>query len=49
MLLARELPGITVPEVFLPQDTRLAREMIEKAAYLGFAVRFYLSSLRVFF
>jgi len=38
MLLARELPGITVPEVFLPQDIRLAREMIERAAYLGFAV-----------
>lgn len=38
MLLARELPGITVPEAFLPQDIRLAREMIEKAAYLGFAV-----------
>lgn len=37
MLLARELPGITVPEVFLPQDIRLAKEMIEKAAYLGFA------------
>ncbi|KAI5793783.1 hypothetical protein DFH27DRAFT_613145 [Peziza echinospora] len=37
MLLARELPGITVPEAFLPPDTRLAREMIEKAAYLGFA------------
>jgi len=38
MLLARELPGITVPEVFLSQDTKLAKEMIEKAAYLGFAV-----------
>ena len=38
MLLARELPGITVPEVFLPQDIRLARDMIERAAFLGFAV-----------
>ena len=38
MLLARELPGISVPEVFLPQDIKLAKEMIEKAAYLGFAV-----------
>lgn len=45
MLLARELPGITVPEVFLPQDIRLAREMIEKAAYLGFAVSFALDNL----
>ncbi|KAF8461094.1 hypothetical protein BDZ91DRAFT_663767 [Kalaharituber pfeilii] len=37
MLLARELPGITVPEAFLAPDIKLAREMIEKAAYLGFA------------
>lgn len=37
MLLARELPGITVPDMFLPQDIHLARQMIEKAAYLGFA------------
>lgn len=38
MLLARELPGIDVPEGFLPVDMGLAREMIEKAAFLGFAV-----------
>lgn len=45
MLLARELPGITVPDLFLPQDQRLAREMIERAAYLGFAVSFMISLL----
>ena len=45
MLLARELPGITVPEAFLSQDIRLAREMIEKAAYLGFAVCSYLNAI----
>jgi TPR repeat protein len=37
MLLARELPQINVPELFLPFDERAARENIEKAAYLGFA------------
>lgn len=39
MLLARELPGIEIPDLFLPLDIRQAREMIEKAAFLGFAVR----------
>jgi len=38
MLLARELPGIEIPELFLPLDIRQAKEMIEKAAFLGFAV-----------
>ena len=42
MLLARELPGIDVPEGFLPVDMGLAREMIEKAAFLGFAVCYQL-------
>ncbi|KAH8146051.1 uncharacterized protein LAJ45_09973 [Morchella importuna] len=37
MLLARELPGIEIPDLFLPLDIRQAREMIEKAAFLGFA------------
>ncbi|KAF8250088.1 HCP-like protein [Wilcoxina mikolae CBS 423.85] len=37
MLLARELPGIDVPEGYLPVDLHLAKEMIEKAAFLGFA------------
>ncbi|KAL7268856.1 hypothetical protein RUND412_008502 [Rhizina undulata] len=37
MLLARELPGIEVPDIFLPLDIKLAKEMIEKAAFLGFA------------
>ncbi|TVY33205.1 Chitin synthase regulatory factor [Lachnellula occidentalis] len=37
MLLARELPGITVPEHFLPYDLNDAKLFIEKAAYLGFA------------
>ncbi|KAF2641414.1 HCP-like protein [Massarina eburnea CBS 473.64] len=37
MLQARELPQITVPEVFLPYDEKGARQNIEKAAYLGFA------------
>jgi len=40
MLLARELPGIDVPEGYLPVDLHLAKEMIEKAAFLGFAVCF---------
>jgi len=38
MLLARELPGIEIPELFLPHDIPQAKEMIEKAAFLGFAV-----------
>ncbi|KAF1808458.1 HCP-like protein [Eremomyces bilateralis CBS 781.70] len=37
MLQARELPQIAVPEIYLPHDDRLARQNIEKAAYLGFA------------
>ncbi|KAI1512373.1 Sel1 repeat [Pyrenophora tritici-repentis] len=37
MLQARELPQISVPEVFLPYDEKGARQNIEKAAYLGFA------------
>ncbi|PWW80626.1 HCP-like protein [Tuber magnatum] len=37
MLLARELPGIEIPDLFLPYDIRQAKEMIEKAAFLGFA------------
>ncbi|KAI9707087.1 MAG: hypothetical protein M1836_000047 [Candelina mexicana] len=37
MLLARELPQITVPEVFLPFDLNGARMNIERAAFLGFA------------
>ena len=37
MLQARELPQVTVPETLLPYDEHVARENIEKAAYLGFA------------
>lgn len=37
MLLAGELPNITVPEQFLPFDLNGAKLYIEKAAYLGFA------------
>src|SRR5437667_919815 len=37
LMLARELPGITIPEAFLTPDQNLARTMIEKAAFLGFA------------
>ncbi|KAF1946744.1 HCP-like protein [Clathrospora elynae] len=37
MLQARELPQISIPEVFLPYDEKGARQNIEKAAYLGFA------------
>ncbi|KAI5855372.1 hypothetical protein BZA05DRAFT_391404 [Tricharina praecox] len=37
MLIARELPGIDVPEGYLPNDLTLAREMIQKAAFLGFS------------
>ncbi|KAH0559277.1 hypothetical protein GP486_004208 [Trichoglossum hirsutum] len=37
MLLARDLPGIEVPEIFLPYDLKAARTYVEKAAYLGFA------------
>lgn len=37
MLLARELPQVSVPENFLPLDLNAARVNIEKAAYHGFA------------
>jgi len=37
MLLARELPNITIPEEFLDYDLNDAKLFIEKAAYLGFA------------
>ncbi|CAG8241975.1 unnamed protein product [Penicillium salamii] len=37
MLLARELPQVSVPESFLAMDLELARVNIEKAAYHGFA------------
>ncbi|KAB8254594.1 hypothetical protein BDV32DRAFT_132147 [Aspergillus pseudonomiae] len=37
MLLARELPQVSVPENYLPLDVNAARVNIEKAAYHGFA------------
>lgn len=37
MLLARELPNISIPEQFLEYDLNDAKLFIEKAAYLGFA------------
>ncbi|KAK4244724.1 hypothetical protein C7999DRAFT_34915 [Corynascus novoguineensis] len=37
MLIARELPDITVPDQVLPCDYTVARQYIEKAAYLSFA------------
>lgn len=37
MLLARELPQVTVPESYLPRDFNAARVNVEKAAYHGFA------------
>ena len=37
MLLARELPQVTVPDQFLQPDINAARMYIEKAAFLGFA------------
>ncbi|KAJ4291583.1 hypothetical protein N0V88_006182 [Collariella sp. IMI 366227] len=37
MLIARELPDISVPEHVLPCDLAVARQYIEKAAYLSFA------------
>ncbi|ESA41984.1 chitin synthase regulator 3, variant 1 [Neurospora crassa OR74A] len=36
LLLSRELPDITIPEDILPFDLVVARQYIEKAAYLGF-------------
>ena len=37
MLLARELPQVSVPDTYLPFDENGARTNIEKAAFLGFA------------
>ncbi|KAK3384821.1 hypothetical protein B0H63DRAFT_471704 [Podospora didyma] len=37
MLIARELPDITIPETLLPCELSVARQYIEKAAYLGFS------------
>ncbi|SPQ25809.1 ed7d2315-b570-47b8-a931-2dac1fd51f46 [Thermothielavioides terrestris] len=37
MLIARELPDINIPEHVLPCDLAVARQYIEKAAYLSFA------------
>ncbi|KAL2151614.1 hypothetical protein VTH82DRAFT_6712 [Thermothelomyces myriococcoides] len=37
MLIARELPDISVPDHILPCDLAVARQYIEKAAYLSFA------------
>lgn len=37
MLLSRELPNISIPDLFLPVDIDQAKQFIEKAAYLGFA------------
>ncbi|KAK3346310.1 hypothetical protein B0T25DRAFT_571454 [Lasiosphaeria hispida] len=37
MLIARELPDITIPESILPFELGVARQYIEKAAYLSFA------------
>ncbi|AEO60262.1 hypothetical protein MYCTH_2309360 [Thermothelomyces thermophilus ATCC 42464] len=37
MLIARELPDIAVPDHVLPCDLAVARQYIEKAAYLSFA------------
>ena len=37
MLIARDLPDINVPEGILPYNLNVARQYIEKAAYLGFA------------
>lgn len=37
MLLARELPNITIPDQYLDFDLNEAKIFIEKAAYLGFA------------
>lgn len=37
MLLAQELPQVEIPEAFLKYDDNLAKEYIERAAYLGFA------------
>ncbi|KAK8091755.1 NAD-dependent epimerase/dehydratase terH [Apiospora hydei] len=36
MLIARDLPDVSIPEGLLPTDINAARKYIEKAAYLGF-------------
>lgn len=37
MLIARDLPDVVIPEGILTYDVALAKQYIEKAAYLGFA------------
>ncbi|KAI1332207.1 hypothetical protein F5Y16DRAFT_357136 [Xylariaceae sp. FL0255] len=37
MLIARDLPDVTIPDGVLSYDVTVARQYIEKAAYLGFA------------
>ena len=37
MLISRDLPDVTLPEGILVYDVAVARQYIEKAAYLGFA------------
>ncbi|KAH8887030.1 HCP-like protein [Thozetella sp. PMI_491] len=37
MLIARELPDIAIPEGMLPYELVVAKQYVEKAAYLGFA------------
>ncbi|KAI9740811.1 MAG: hypothetical protein M1818_004416 [Claussenomyces sp. TS43310] len=37
MLLARNVPSISIPDANLPYDIEQAKQFIEKAAYLGFA------------
>ncbi|KAI0912483.1 hypothetical protein F4824DRAFT_57309 [Ustulina deusta] len=37
MLIARDLPDVSIPEGVLSYDVSVARQYIEKAAYLGFA------------
>ncbi|KAF3127469.1 hypothetical protein TWF703_009936 [Orbilia oligospora] len=37
LMLARDLPGLSIPEIFLSLDANQAKVMIEKAAFLGFA------------
>ncbi|KAK6523949.1 hypothetical protein TWF281_001907 [Arthrobotrys megalospora] len=37
LMLARDLPGLSIPEIFLSLDVNQAKVMIEKAAFLGFA------------
>lgn len=37
MIVARDLPDVSIPESMLPSDLSVARQYIEMAAYLGFA------------